>query len=162
MKKELLHVTVLHLKNKKVSSVACHILKKESLVFYIAMLAGYYARKKQRYFYTIFCLKIFVSDIIFLNRVITLIYNSVKAFSTTITFTSSYIKKKKKNYTVLRSPFVHKTSREQLGVDESVAEVNIKIGTKTIIIINFVQHLLMRLNTCFFSKILLKKKLWRY
>jgi ABC-type uncharacterized transport system permease subunit len=115
--------------------------------------------KKKIHIYVAFCLKVLVSDTIFFNRAIITLYAWFKALGLNFFFTKSYVKKKKNYYTVLRSPFVNKKSREQLGVDVSICETTLKIGFINIIIIEFVQFLLLRINRGLFLKVAIKKRL---
>jgi len=113
--KKLFHINnyITFLKKKKIIFNFTYIKKKSIYLFIILVLINFIFKflRKQKYFYIIntkiLNLKILNSKVInFFN-----FFNNIKVLDTKLQF--NLISKKKTHYTVLRSPFVHKTSREQ-------------------------------------------------
>jgi hypothetical protein len=75
-----------------------------------------------------------IANQIFLNLKIIklwLIYNDIKVLN--LCFKFNPLKNKQKNYVVLRSPHVHKTSREHFFFNVSSSTINITLITNTFI-----------------------------
>jgi hypothetical protein len=137
------------------------ILRNQSS-FFLSHTLYYCGQYRIRALFTqIFHLKVNVASATFLNVILARLYNSFSGLLK-IGFdikTNTY-NKNQKDYTVLRSPFVHKKTREQLLIMTTTATIFISINIHSIILVEYLIFLLYK-KTCFVSGtrlLVIKKK----
>lgn len=159
--KKLFHLKYYIIFSIKINNIlnSIYIKKKSIYLFLILILINFIFKnlKKKKYFYVIntkiLNLKILNSKIInFFN-----FFNNIKVLNTTLQF--NLISKKKKNYTILRSPFVHKISREQFVFDIINGILYISFNNIDIYYIYYWELLLKKNIFIFFSFNLLVKRI---
>ena len=92
---------------------------KQKILFYLAYLLNIkcflkYIHKTSFFFQ----FKVSVINKFFFNQILFKIFVCIKGVNVKIISNVSCVKKKKKSYTMLRSPFVHKKSKEQFVIEK--------------------------------------------
>jgi len=161
--KEFLHVLVLKKETfleKQVCSLVYSFLRKRfinclSFVFFIVSVY-----KKNLTPYIIIYIKTNVPSISYLNTGLVLLKLCSRFIKKKLGATFNTVKKVNKNFTLLRSPFVDKKSREQIVFHNNSSVVTFQIGVNKLIIINYVEYIIKKwFFKISFLKLLIKKKL---
>lgn len=89
------------------------------------------------------------------------VFNVIKGVNIDTSLIFSSVKTKKKKYTVLRSPFVHKKSKEQFFFETFMGFFTVNLKQKSIFILDYLEFAWVKLLIFpFFFKILVKKKIY--
>jgi ribosomal protein S10 len=117
--KNFMHVLYFLKKQKKILFILFSYAFKQKILFYLAYLLNIKFFLKNMYKPSFFFyFKISVLNKFFFNQVLFKIFDYIKGINVKIISNVSCVKKKKSVYTVLRSPFVHKKSKEQFVIEK--------------------------------------------
>lgn len=165
LSKNILHIAFFIDKQKycvQLCMLLYSFLSSKSSVFISSLLSFKSQYRLSAMFLYSFNLKLSVPSVIFLNIVLAKLYSSCNnIFKTGFKMQINTYKRKPKAYTVLRSPFVYKKSREQLLITTNNVSIFFYINTKCILLVEYLEFLLWKY-TCFVSGtrvLVLKKKL---
>lgn len=94
----------------------------------------------------------------FFNNILFKIFDLIKGIHSYFSFTYSSLKSTKKKYTVLRSPFVHKKSKEQFSFETFKGFFSLDLKKKNVFFIDYLECIWVKSLVFPFSfKILVKK-----
>jgi ribosomal protein S10 len=143
LSKKLLHL-VNFLKKQKVLKTfflysICYNLKKK-MTFFIVYLSvfKYFLKEKQLPSFLI-TFNLNVVNNFFFNNVLLKVFNVIKGVNIDTSLIFSSVKTKKKKYTVLRSPFVHKKSKEQFSFETFMGFFTVNLKQKSIFILDYLE-----------------------
>jgi len=158
--KNFIHI-LFFLKNQKncVFILILYITKKniDFLISQILRFNCYFKKKNQSSFF--FRFKISTLNRFFFNRVILKLFDTLKTLDLKVIFKFNMIKKKRNTHTVLRSPFVYKSSREQFFFENFKGILTLSVKNKKgCFLIEYIESILFKaLSFPFVFKIIIKK-----
>lgn len=115
------------------------LLKKQLLINYMVLLESYFFIKKKlkiSYFYII---KIKIPNWVIFNSILFFLFKILYYFNKNIKLTFNFKKKKNIRYTVLRSPFKYKTSREYFGFYFFLGSISLMITEVDFFILSYLE-----------------------
>jgi hypothetical protein len=118
-------------------------LSSKSSVFLSFILYSYISYKIKVGFLYSFNLKLTVSNIIFLNVILATLYSGLnQIFKISFNVCINTFHKKHKLYTVLRSPFIFKKTREQFIITTNKATIFFNVNTDSNLLVEYLVYLL--------------------
>lgn len=148
-----------NVKLKKYRFIYC-MFKKIFLIFCGCVWSNYIRYKKIIESQYIFKIKVSICSFIYIKSIMSAMYNILDICKISMDRKVFFKKNSGNKYTVLRSPFVFKKSREQLIIETNYFEIHVNFGIRISLIIEFIELLLyFIIYKLDFLKILIKKKI---
>ena len=132
--------------------------KVSSIYFLIYLIfLKYFLKKKNNPLFFLF-FKINVLNKFFFNSILIKIFAIFKELNVFLNINFKFLKKNRKNYTILRSPFVYKKSREQFFFDRFKGWFYLSLFSKNFFFIDYLENVLVKILVFpFLFKIIIKK-----
>jgi len=147
--KKLLHLLFLFRNQQNIKKRVIHLLfynKKQKLIFRIVGLYFFtIALKKKLIPFFIYLFELQLPNLILFNRILFRFFEILNIFCLKLNFRFSYLNSLKKKYTMLRSPFIYKKSREQYFIEHLKGFIFWKIGFKNVIFIECLDFFLKKI-----------------
>jgi ribosomal protein S10 len=145
--KNNLFVLVIYVLKKKITNYASYLVQIKSFL------------KKKNNLSFIFQFKVSVLNNFFFNRIVLKIFDVFKNINVKVFSKFSCVNSKKKNYTILRSPFVYKKSKEQFFFERFKGFFTISLkNQKNLFFIDYIETVCFKLLVFPFEfKIVVKK-----
>jgi hypothetical protein len=139
--KKLLHLTYFLNKQTNIKLVLnfdlLYISSKKQLLNNYAFLTFFIFFKKQFIISCCYNIKFLTVNVIIFNSILIFFFNILKNLNIYTLVKSNIIKKKKKKYTIIRSPFVYKKAREQYALDRFTSIISIEFSKSNLFLIKY-------------------------